>query len=56
LQSAYKELGHGRGAFPLAESMADSLISLPIGPAMSNQQVAHVIESVLSSTMELSDV
>ena len=56
LQSAYKELEYHRGAFPLAESMADSLISLPIGPAMLNEQVTHVIESVLSAITELSDV
>ena len=56
LQVAYADLGYGRGDFPLAESMADSLISLPIGPAMSNEQVAHVIASVLASVRELARV
>jgi dTDP-4-amino-4,6-dideoxygalactose transaminase len=53
LQVAYADLGYGKGEFPLAESMADSLISLPIGPAMSDEQVAHVIASVLSAVREL---
>jgi dTDP-4-amino-4,6-dideoxygalactose transaminase len=56
LQAAYAGLGYGRGAFPLAESMADSLISLPIGPAMSDEQVAHVIASVLAAVRELAGV
>ncbi len=56
LQAAYAGLGYGRGAFPLAESMADSLISLPIGPAMSDEQVAHVIASVLAAVRELPGV
>jgi dTDP-4-amino-4,6-dideoxygalactose transaminase len=46
LQAAYTCLGYGRGDFPLAESMADSMISLPIGPAMTDEQVEHVIHSV----------
>lgn len=53
LQAAYAGLGHSRGAFPLAESMADSLISLPIGPAMNDEQVAHVIVSVQAAVSEL---
>lgn len=53
LQAAYAGLGYGRGAFPLAESMADSLISLPIGPAMNDEQVAHVIVSVQAAVSEL---
>lgn len=56
MQAAYASLGYGRGAFPLAESMADTLISLPIGPAMTDDQVAHVIAAVLASTAELAAV
>jgi len=56
LQAAYAGLGYGRGAFPLAETMADSLISLPIGPAMSDEQVTHVIVSVQAAVHELAGV
>lgn len=56
LQGAYTGLGYGRGAFPLSELMADSLISLPLGPAMTGEQVSHVINSVLDSAVGLSSV
>jgi dTDP-4-amino-4,6-dideoxygalactose transaminase len=32
LQAAYKELGFGKGAFPLAELLHEEVLSLPIGP------------------------
>jgi dTDP-3-amino-3,4,6-trideoxy-alpha-D-glucose transaminase len=38
--------GPGRGAFPVAELCSDTLLSLPIGPHMSGDQVSRVIESV----------
>jgi dTDP-4-amino-4,6-dideoxygalactose transaminase len=46
LQNAYVELGYRKGAFPIAEEMADTLISLPIGPAMREEQVDHVIATL----------
>mgnify|MGYP002629277904 CR=1 FL=1 len=55
LQAAYSGLGYSKGSFPLAELMADSLISLPIGPAMNDMQVAHVILSVQAAVSELAD-
>jgi dTDP-4-amino-4,6-dideoxygalactose transaminase len=42
LQQAYAGSGWARGAFPIAESIADSVLSLPIGPHLSEQQVAMV--------------
>lgn len=53
LQGAYARLGYERGAFPLAESMAETLISLPIGPAMDEQHVDRVIAAVVEATKEL---
>lgn len=32
LQTAYTHLGYGRGAFPIAERLADQVLSLPMGP------------------------
>lgn len=46
LQGAYADRGHGRGAFPVAEAVADTVLSLPIGPAMSDDQVTSVIAAV----------
>lgn len=53
LQGAYAGLGYQKGEFPVAESMADTLISLPIGPAMYEQQVDHVIAAVVEATKRL---
>nr|WP_294810979.1 DegT/DnrJ/EryC1/StrS family aminotransferase [uncultured Sphingomonas sp.] len=47
LQKAYAELGYEKGAFPIAEGMADTLISLPIGPAMRDEQVDRVISALV---------
>jgi dTDP-4-amino-4,6-dideoxygalactose transaminase len=43
-QQAYAQAGWGQGAFPLAERMADEVLSLPIGPHLGTEQVATVIE------------
>lgn len=50
LQRAYADLGFPRGAFPIAEETADTVLSLPIGPAMTDAQVSHVIEAVRATT------
>jgi dTDP-4-amino-4,6-dideoxygalactose transaminase len=46
LAPAYAHLGHGRGDFPVAEALAEELISLPIFPGMSDAQVASVAHGV----------
>jgi dTDP-4-amino-4,6-dideoxygalactose transaminase len=51
LQAAYAELGFARGAFPLAEKMADEIISLPIGPHLRADQSQAVISAVASAVM-----
>lgn len=48
LQEAYVELGYSRGAFPIAERIADEVLSLPIGPHMSDDDVDFVISQVSS--------
>lgn len=47
LQQAYSALGYMRGDFPIAEAMADTELSLPIGPHMSLEQAAYVCETIL---------
>jgi dTDP-4-amino-4,6-dideoxygalactose transaminase len=47
-QEAYVELGYSRGKFPIAEQMADEVLSLPIGPHMSDADVDYVISQVAS--------
>ncbi len=48
LQKCYASLGRGRGAFPVAEKAADTCVSLPIFPELTDAQVEHVIAAVNS--------
>lgn len=46
LQPCYEHLGYGRGAFPVAEKLARELISLPLFPGMTNEQIDRVVGAV----------
>jgi dTDP-4-amino-4,6-dideoxygalactose transaminase len=46
LSAAYAWLGYRRGAFPVAEALADELLSLPIFPGISEAQLNSVVEAV----------
>jgi dTDP-4-amino-4,6-dideoxygalactose transaminase len=43
LQDAYTELRLGRGAFPVAEMLSAEILSLPIHPYLSDEEVNYVI-------------
>jgi dTDP-4-amino-4,6-dideoxygalactose transaminase len=46
LQAAYRHLGLGRGAFPVTEAAADTILSLPMFPELSADQVSQVAEAI----------
>jgi dTDP-4-amino-4,6-dideoxygalactose transaminase len=48
LQKCYANLGRGRGSFPIAERAADTCLSLPIFPELTDAQVDYVIEKLNS--------
>ena len=48
LQDAARELGYKNGDFPLAEYYANSMISLPIYPELSDDEVNFVVDAVKS--------
>jgi dTDP-4-amino-4,6-dideoxygalactose transaminase len=48
LSGAYARLGYRRGSFPVAEALADELLSLPIFPGISETQ----LESVVAATRD----
>jgi dTDP-4-amino-4,6-dideoxygalactose transaminase len=50
LQEAYRELGLGPGSFPISERIHREVLSLPIGPHMSDEQVSVVIGAVTTAT------
>lgn len=46
-QGAYRDLGIAAGSFPIAEKLANEVVSLPIGPHMNLEQLSSVILSLL---------
>ena len=46
LQKCYAGLSQGKGSFPVAEKAAETCVSLPIFPELTDAQVEHVIASV----------
>lgn len=47
LQNAYAALGFKEGSFPIAERMAQEVLSLPMGPHLSEAQQQKVIDSIV---------
>jgi len=47
-QKCYAHLGLGPGSFPVAEQAADTCVSLPIFPELTDDQVGHVIQAINS--------
>jgi dTDP-4-amino-4,6-dideoxygalactose transaminase len=50
LQKAYAELGYASGCFPVSEKISEEVLSLPIGPHLSDEDARYVATQVLSSS------
>jgi dTDP-4-amino-4,6-dideoxygalactose transaminase len=46
LQKAYAELNYKKGDFPLAEEIAETCLSLPIYPGLTNEELNFVCDSI----------
>lgn len=46
LQGAYSNLGYKQGAFPIAEEISETELSLPLFYGMTDEQISWVIESI----------
>jgi dTDP-4-amino-4,6-dideoxygalactose transaminase len=46
LQACYSDLGIKEGALPIAEALAREILSLPIGPHLSEPQLEHTINAL----------
>jgi dTDP-4-amino-4,6-dideoxygalactose transaminase len=46
LTEAYAHLGHRRGEFPVAERLANELLSLPMFPGITETQIAAVVDAI----------
>jgi len=47
LQDAYKFLGYQKGSFPIAEKCAERIISLPLFPELSREQIEQVCNEIM---------
>jgi dTDP-4-amino-4,6-dideoxygalactose transaminase len=47
LETAFKYLEYKEGAFPVAENIARSALSLPVYPGLKKQQIKHVASAIL---------
>ena len=50
LQKAYAHLGYKKGDFPVTENIADHLLSLPMFPELTRDQIEYVVESIKEYT------
>lgn len=48
LQPCFASLGFGPGSFPVAESVASQVFSLPLWPELSESRVARVLDALVS--------
>lgn len=53
LQEAYRDLGLGRGSFPVTERLAHEIISLPMFPELTHHQIELVLEALSSFRAEI---
>jgi len=57
LTRAYQDFTYpGRGTFPTAETLADEILSLPMFPELTEQQISRVAEVLLRSTENVDPV
>ncbi len=46
LQKAYEHLNYKKGDFPIAEELADTCLSLPIWPGMTDNEILFIVNSI----------
>lgn len=46
LQKAYRHMGHSKGAFPVAEHSAAKLLSLPMFPELTTDQIEYIAQTI----------
>jgi dTDP-4-amino-4,6-dideoxygalactose transaminase len=49
LQNAYKSLGYKKGDFQVAENHAQEMLSLPMYPELTEEQIVHVVNAIKES-------
>jgi dTDP-4-amino-4,6-dideoxygalactose transaminase len=50
LQEAYQDLGYNEGDFPVTEEYAKEIVSLPMFPEMTGEQIEYLVDSIKEFT------
>ena len=50
LQDAYSSLGYKKGDYPVAEKCCEQLVSLPMFPELTSEQISYVVEKIKNIT------
>lgn len=48
MQQAYKDLGYGKGSFPIAEKISQEVLSLPMWYGMQDDEIDYIIDTINS--------
>ena len=54
-QKAYAELGFSKGAFPIADQLADEVLSLPMGPHLADREWIGVLRDTIRETLRVEE-
>jgi len=46
LQPAYSHLGYKKGDFPVAEKLSKEILSIPVYPELTTEQMNYIVESI----------
>jgi len=46
LQPAYRDLGYKRGDFPMTERVAEEILSLPMFPELTQEQIEYIVKKI----------
>ncbi|OJU49619.1 MAG: erythromycin biosynthesis sensory transduction protein eryC1 [Mesorhizobium sp. 61-13] len=50
LQKAHADLGHHKGDFPVSEQVASEVLSVPLYPELTSEQIATVVDAIAEAT------
>jgi dTDP-4-amino-4,6-dideoxygalactose transaminase len=50
LQKAHADLGHRKGDFPVSEKLASEVLSVPLYPELTSEQIATVVDAIAEAT------
>ena len=50
LQECFSYLGYKKGDFPVAERVSQEIMSLPMNPDLSDEEIEYIVKEVINAT------